>query len=67
MNEDNCSPQPPKTRRRLSLSLRLVTNEELLETSKGVIPKNTKRRNNWAAKNLLEWAKNSVPNDAVPD
>jgi hypothetical protein len=47
-----------------------VGDKELIEASRGVIPKNTKRRNNWASKNFLDWLKNrneKVPNDPVPE
>ena len=69
--------EPQRKRPRLSLSLKTnrrfgkpVEREDLSEAAKGVVPDNTKRRNSWAAKNLMEWAKSrseDVPSDPVPD
>ena len=71
--------EPPKKRRRISLSLSKrsksrfaapVEEEQVVEASKGVVPDNTKRRNNWALRNFSLWMENrnkQVPNDVVPE
>lgn len=68
---------PPTKRKRLSLSLRSkdrfkkpALDEELSEAAKGVVPDNTKRRNAWAIRNFVQWAKNrseETPSDPVPE
>ena len=64
MEKENQFPavEPPRKRKRLSLNnkdrfKKAIQNEELSEASKGVVPENTNRRNSWAARNFMEWAK----------
>ena len=71
--------EPPKKRRHISLSLSKrskgrfaapVEEEQVVEASKGVVPDNTKRRNNWALRNFSLWMENrnkQVPNDVPED
>ena len=69
--------EPPEKRRRLSLSLKKnkgrfgapVDKEQVMEASKGVVPENTKRRNQWALRNFSQWMENRnrhAPNDVIP-
>ena len=69
--------EPPEKRRRLSLSLKKnkgrfgapVDEEQVMEASKGVVPENTKRRNQWALRNFSQWMENRnrlAPNDVIP-
>ena len=71
--------EPPKKRRRISLSLSKrsksrfaapVEEEQVVEVSKGVVPDNTKRRNNWGLCNFSLWMENrnkQVLNDVPED
>uniref|UniRef100_A0A1X7UUI7 Uncharacterized protein n=1 Tax=Amphimedon queenslandica TaxID=400682 RepID=A0A1X7UUI7_AMPQE len=70
--------EPPRKRRRLSLSSNKknkgrfgapVDEEQVVEASKGVVPENTKRRNQWALRNFNQWMENrnrQVPDDVIP-
>jgi hypothetical protein len=77
MEED----QPPSKKRRLSLSLKrkktddtsdrfkMVTDCEVQEAAKGVVPSNTKKTNQWAIQNFDQWAtvrSSKFPDDPVP-
>ena len=79
-DKENLEPRIPSKRRRLSLSRKKVTNDsrfavpvnpdELKAAAQGVVPENTRRRNNWAEKNLKEWAASRstlMPNEPVPN
>ena len=76
-DKENSPPgtEPLKKRKRLSLSRKgrfkkIVADDELEEAAKGVVPKNTKRRDIWAIKNFEDWAKNRrerEPSDPVPE
>ena len=78
--------QPPSKKPRLSLSLKKgrkqdnnnssfsrfgkVSNSELQEATKGVLPANTKKANTWAIKNFTEWKQardTDHPDDTVPE
>ena len=74
---------PPKKKHRLSLSLKHkplvpqqetrfaepVSEYEVKLASKGVVPDNTKRNNEWAARNFADWSRarsEKVKDDPVP-
>ena len=73
--------QPPKKKRRLSLSRKgkkktedasdrfsFANEEEVEAASKGVIPDNTTKNNRWAENNFVQWMKaREASDDPVPE
>lgn len=75
-NSGSSSPSRKKPRPSLSLKKKCerfskpVTDKELEDAAKGVIPTNTKCANDWALRNLRAWTENRnllLPEDPVPD